>query len=354
MSIPVEFRSITLKETSQIYQRLIFKFGQRLASQDLKDFQDRMQSALSQLTLAMSGEFDFVVLEPKDAGTETYDKLDAFILANTSATILVPEDFVSYRHGVRGDISSFSSQDALPKPVRTTAENGFTFATSDSVLIGSRFPIQDLEFIITTGANYSFTWQYWNGSWTNLSGVTDGTASWSTTGTNTVTFTQPEDWDFNNLNSIFAITTGFVSDRDLYWVRGLAGASPGSPAVIDEVSLNTQFGEWLEVLEAATPDLTVRVGPGAAIVNKRLVYSEDFTTVDLSSFVPTTNDRIVVVVINDAETISAIGGDEAASPTFPDIPENAMMLGHTTLSPGETSITNAEITDSRVFWHTPI
>lgn len=54
-------------------------------------------------------------------------------------------------------------------------------------------------------------WQYWNGAWTNLTGVTDGTNSFKTTGTNNVTFTVPTDW----------VTTSLDGSQQLYWVRAL-------------------------------------------------------------------------------------------------------------------------------------
>ena len=56
---------------------------------------------------------------------------------------------------------------------------------------------------------FTITWQYWNGAWTNLAGVTDGTSSFSTTGTNIVSFTLPGDW----------VTTTVNSQGPFYFVR---------------------------------------------------------------------------------------------------------------------------------------
>jgi len=54
----------------------------------------------------------------------------------------------------------------------------------------------------TAGAGtYTVTWEYWNGSaWTALSGVTDGTTGFKTSGTNDVTYTVPTDWAVVSVN----------------------------------------------------------------------------------------------------------------------------------------------------------
>ncbi len=58
---------------------------------------------------------------------------------------------------------------------------------------------------------YTVTWQYWNGAWTNLSGVSDGTTNFKTAGTNNVTFTLPSDW----------VTTSLNGSQQLYYIRAL-------------------------------------------------------------------------------------------------------------------------------------
>jgi hypothetical protein len=55
--------------------------------------------------------------------------------------------------------------------------------------------------ISTAGiGTYTITWQYWNGAWTSLSGVTDGTDSYKNAGVNKITFTIPGDWATTTIN----------------------------------------------------------------------------------------------------------------------------------------------------------
>jgi hypothetical protein len=56
----------------------------------------------------------------------------------------------------------------------------------------------------TAGAGtWTLVWEYWNGAWVSLAGVTDGTSGFKgTTGLNTVTFTRPGDWATTTVNSI--------------------------------------------------------------------------------------------------------------------------------------------------------
>lgn len=56
-------------------------------------------------------------------------------------------------------------------------------------------------FISTAGVGtYTLTWQYWNGAWTSLSGVVDGTSDYKTLGGNKVSFTIPGDWATTTIN----------------------------------------------------------------------------------------------------------------------------------------------------------
>lgn len=55
--------------------------------------------------------------------------------------------------------------------------------------------------VSTVGANQTITWEYWNGSWTALSGVTDDTSSFTASGENTISWTLPNDWADTTVNS---------------------------------------------------------------------------------------------------------------------------------------------------------
>jgi hypothetical protein len=56
----------------------------------------------------------------------------------------------------------------------------------------------------TSGAGtWVITWEYWNGAWTALSGVTDHTNAFkAATGIQTVTWTRPGDWATTTINSV--------------------------------------------------------------------------------------------------------------------------------------------------------
>ena len=49
---------------------------------------------------------------------------------------------------------------------------------------------------------WTVTWEYWNGAWTALAGVTDGTNGFHNAGINEVTFTRPGDWAVLNLGGL--------------------------------------------------------------------------------------------------------------------------------------------------------
>jgi len=67
----------------------------------------------------------------------------------------------------------------------------------------------------TAGAGvWTIVWEYWNGAWVALAGVTDGTTSFTAAaGNREVTFTRPGDWA---LTAILAM--------NLYWIRARVSA----------------------------------------------------------------------------------------------------------------------------------
>lgn len=75
----------------------------------------------------------------------------------------------------------------------------------DAYYIGSDYTFDKITITISTAGagTWTITWKYWNGSaWTALSGVTDGTTSFTTAGTKDVTFTLPSDWAQTAVNAI--------------------------------------------------------------------------------------------------------------------------------------------------------
>ena len=80
----------------------------------------------------------------------------------------------------------------------------------DRYIFGHTEQFSQLKIDISTAGTggFTITWQYWNGAWTNLSGVTDGTSSFSTLGSNIVSWTIPGDW-----------ITFAAGDGDFYYIR---------------------------------------------------------------------------------------------------------------------------------------
>ena len=104
------------------------------------------------------------------------------------------------------DFNSATDADFLPFPA--------TEAVGDWVAIGSTSKFGKLRFDNnggTAGSAGVVVWEYWNGAWTALSGVSDGTSSFTTPTSNNqfVSWTMPTDW-------IASVINGSAS---LYYVR---------------------------------------------------------------------------------------------------------------------------------------
>lgn len=87
---------------------------------------------------------------------------------------------------------------------------------NDYVAMGLDRTFDEITIIVSAtvpgAGTYTVTWEYWNGTaWTALSGVTDGTNAFKNSGSNTVTFTLPTDWEAQVLNG----------SARLYYVRAI-------------------------------------------------------------------------------------------------------------------------------------
>ena len=95
---------------------------------------------------------------------------------------------------------------------------------NDYVAFGFEQEFSQLRINVGTAASGGAnTWEYWNGSsWTALSGVTDNTNSFQNSGTNTVLWTAPTDWEERTLDG----------SASLFWVRANVSTTlTGSPAL---------------------------------------------------------------------------------------------------------------------------
>lgn len=118
-----------------------------------------------------------------------------------------------------------------------------TEAVDDYMAVGFTQAFGDLVINVgTAGVGGVVAWEYWNGTaWIVLSGVTDDTNDFTTSGSNSITFTVPQDWAVLVLNgsaSLFyirarvttvystnpLITQGFVQSAD-EWIRFDLGSS---------------------------------------------------------------------------------------------------------------------------------
>ena len=93
-----------------------------------------------------------------------------------------------------------------------------TPANNDRYYFGHQEEFRQLKVEVSdVGSGFTITWQYWNGAWVSLSGVTDNTSSFSVSGENIVSWTPPSDW----------ATTTVNSQGPLYYVRAQVGSVAG-------------------------------------------------------------------------------------------------------------------------------
>ena len=104
----------------------------------------------------------------------------------------------------------------------------------------------------------------------------------------------------------------------------------------------------LKVIQQSSPDMTVRIKVGAAIVSGEQVSVR--TAIDTDTIVaPSVNPRKDVVSLAQDGTITVTTGVEAGSPSAPSTPANELKLAELDVIVSQSSITTSDITDSRVY-----
>ncbi len=99
--------------------------------------------------------------------------------------------------------------------------------------------------------------------------------------------------------------------------------------------------------QAGTPDMTVRVEAGALLSGGTLIEIAAQNTSIITA--PTASSRIDRVVISRATgAVSVITGAEGYCPIAPALTADVLPVAQVALSAGQTSITDADITDERV------
>lgn len=121
----------------------------------------------------------------------------------------------------------------------------------------------------------------------------------------------------------------------------------------------------LAVTQAATPAMAVQVAAGwGAVVGDYTAnmgvyqfYNDAATQLTVTTANPSNPriDRVVVTILDayytgssNTVTFQVIAGTPAGSPTAPATPQNSISLATIAVAAGATSITNANITDTRV------
>jgi hypothetical protein len=114
------------------------------------------------------------------------------------------------------------------------------------------------------------------------------------------------------------------------------------------------IGENIKVIPQSSPDLTVTVQPGYYSLGDatfQITYPGE--SVDLTSSVPGSNSRIVLITLNGESyptgPIEVVEGTIAASPVAPDY-GNRLVIAEITLTNGQTTIVANDIDDVRPFW----
>lgn len=155
-----------------------------------------------------------------------------------------------------------------------------------------------------------------------------------------------EKWNKINLNANTPTTTiGTVGNDDTIQLlriviktNNIADTLASGDLLLDNIFTN---GEELKIREAATPAMSVRVNAGGWLVNGYAQYQATDTTIT-GFTAPTTNPRRDLIVANRNGEILAYLGTEAAAPTLPKIPFNAVRVAEIYHRVGSTSIKNVD------------
>lgn len=138
---------------------------------------------------------------------------------------------------------------------------------------------------------YTVTWQYWNGAWTALAGVTDGTTNLKTAGSNNVTFTVPTDWAKTSINGsaqlyfVRALRDGGTVTVDPLGTQGwIGGVGAGAFATHNRHGVASKAGEsaWTGITTIGTIEANTHIyvgmeDPDKISVDKLIIASKDTT-----------------------------------------------------------------------------
>jgi hypothetical protein len=188
-----------------------------------------------------------VSMHDTTGGTE---RLNALALTSDGAGAFKATN--TYNHGALGDRSVEVRARSSGKAVAAIADDNGTLtdeteesnsnvtntmtllpaspvANQDRYYIGHTEQFSRIKLDVTDAATgATITWQYWNGAWVALSGVTDGTSNYSTLGESTISWTLPGDWATTTVNGQGAY----------YYVRAVLTAGTPDQARARKVQLD--------------------------------------------------------------------------------------------------------------------
>ncbi|MDP8244705.1 MAG: hypothetical protein P9L94_11530 [Candidatus Hinthialibacter antarcticus] len=106
----------------------------------------------------------------------------------------------------------------------------------------------------------------------------------------------------------------------------------------------TNNADALRAVEADTPDMTIRVNPGWAIVETGFAGLADQSVLpNQGAFIaPTTHPRVDLVALSSSGELLIVEGDEAETPIAPTTPNNALALAQLYHRPGAGQILNED------------
>ena len=151
-----------------------------------------------------------------------------------------------------------------------------------------------------------------------------------------------------------AITYGFFNSLNGDRVYNADDMSEYFKGLISD-GVYENVGGALQVMASATPDMNVNVQTGRAIINSKWLENDAVAVLPITAAHVTLNRYTAVVIHLDmsARTISIItkDGTPASSPTKPTLTNGAtvkeLCLAYVYVAAGVTSITQANITDTR-------
>lgn len=105
-----------------------------------------------------------------------------------------------------------------------------TLANGNALLIGAYVPFRGIAVVMSGSVNAvvsSLTVQYWNGAWTAVSGLTDGTASGGATfaQAGNITWTVPSDWTAVYANTLKGLPFSQVKGAQAFNINAVGGVT---------------------------------------------------------------------------------------------------------------------------------